>query len=87
MFIRVFRPREQKELLINIAHASLIEVLYGVGSVGDYWRTTLEEGLQNPEAVRWYKIHVAGDVFQIVGNPDDPVAKVIEEIYKSAVKA
>jgi len=30
MFIRIFRPREDKEILLNVNHISKIEVEYGV---------------------------------------------------------
>jgi hypothetical protein len=37
-------------------------------------------------ACRMYTIHVAGETVILEANPDDAVIKVIEEIYKSAVK-
>jgi hypothetical protein len=61
-------------------------VEYGLGSNGDYWSTTLEEGFKNPDAVRFYKVHVAGEVLLLAANPNDPVVQVFEDIYKAAIK-
>ena len=87
MFIRIFRPKERKEMLINVDHISTIEIEYGEPSNdGNYWRTSLEEGLNNPEALRFYRVHVAGEELLLVSDPDDPVVKVFEDIYKAAIK-
>ncbi len=87
MFIRIFRPKEDKELLLNVNHISKIEVEYAVPSNdGNYSSISLKQGLKNPEAVRFYRVHVAGEVLLLESNPDDPVMKVLEEIYKAAIK-
>ena len=87
MFIRILRPRERKELLVNVNHVSKIEVEYAMpGGDGDYWRTSLDQGLTNPEALRCYRVFVAGEELLLVANPDDPVIKVFEDIYKGAIK-
>ena len=87
MFIRIFRPKERKELLLNVNLISTIEVEYGVPTGdGNLWRTSLEEGLANPEAIRVYRVHVAGEELVLAANPDDPVIKVFENIYKDAIK-
>jgi hypothetical protein len=87
VFIRIFRPHERKELLVNVNHVSKIEVEYAVpGNDGNYWRTSLDQGLTNPEAVRFYRVFVTGEQLLLAANPDDPVIKVFEDIYKGAVK-
>jgi len=87
MFIRLFRPKEDKELLINVAHISMIEITYAVpGADGNYWRASLDDGFANPAAVRFYRLHVRGEQMLLLSNPDDPVMQALEEIYKSALK-
>lgn len=87
MFIRIFRPQDRKEILVNVNHVSKIEIEYAVpGGDGNYWRTSLEQGLTNPEAVRFYRVFVAGEELLLAADPDDPVMKVFEDIYKNAVK-
>lgn len=56
------------------------------GDDGDYYRTSLERGLNNPEAVRFYRVQVAGEELLLAADPDDPVMKVFEDIYKDAIK-
>jgi hypothetical protein len=51
-----------------------------------YFSTSLKDGLNNPDAVRIYRVHVAGEEFRLAANPNDPVVKVFEEIYKNAIK-
>ena len=87
MFIRIFRPSEGKEILVNVDHVSKIEVEYAVpGNDGKYFSTTLEAGLNSPEAVRFYRVHVGGETLLLAANPNDPVVKVFDEIYKKAIK-
>ena len=87
MFIRIFRRSDDKEILLNVNLISKIEIEYGFpGNDGNYWETSLDQGAANPEAVRFYKVHVAGEVLLLGANPDDPVMKVFEEIYKNAIK-
>ncbi len=87
MFIRIFRPKEDNELLVNVDHISKIEIVYTVPSGrSDYWVTSLDHGLTNPEAIRIYRVHVAGEELLLRANPDDPVMRVFEEIYKNAIK-
>ncbi len=88
MFIRIYRPNEGMELLVNTSHISKIEVQYGVrGADGNYHKTSLEEGLKNAEAVRFYRVYVSGEELFLVADPSDPVAKIFDDIYRSAVKA
>ncbi|MGO8899724.1 MAG: hypothetical protein ACLQU5_15450 [Isosphaeraceae bacterium] len=87
MFIRIFRPRERKEFLFNVAHISKIEVEYSVeGSDGKNWSTTPQEGAVNPDTKRWYRVYIADEEILLASNPDDPVVSVIEDIYKNAIK-
>jgi hypothetical protein len=90
MFARLYRPQEGKEVLFNVDHISRIEVEYAVpGREGDpnLYRLTLDDGIKNPNAVRVYTVHVGGEEFRLAANPDDPIIKVFEEIYKKALKA
>jgi hypothetical protein len=87
MFIRIFRPREDREILVNVDHISKIEVKYAVPrGQGKYDQILVEDGLEDPEAVRWYCASVAGEIFQFPADPSDPVMKVFDDIYKNAVK-
>jgi len=87
MFIRVLRPNENKEILINVDHISKIEVEYAMPSDGGKFHSiSLEQGIKDPGAVRFYRVHVAGEVILLQSNSDGPVIKVIEDIYKAAIK-
>jgi hypothetical protein len=85
-FIRVYRPKEDKEILLNIGMIWKIEVSYAVKGENTYWVTSLEEGAENPDAKRVYDVFVGGERIKLAGKPGDPVMKVIEEIYRSAIK-
>lgn len=87
MFVRVLRPRDQKEILVNVNHVWKIEVQYALPGGNMGWLTSLEEGAKNPDAVRFYRIFVGSEEISLAENPDDPVVKVFEQIYKDAVKA
>ena len=87
MFIRVFRPSENKEMLFNVDHISKIEVEYAIPSDGgNCWSTSLDQGIKDTGTVRFYRVHVAGEAILLRSNSDDPVIKVIEDIYKAAIK-
>jgi len=89
-FIRVLRERERMEVLLNVDCISKIEVLYGVRSADPedtlLHGVTLREGLTNPEAIRSYKVYVGGEYF-FFGTGDDPVIRVIQDIYENAIRA
>ena len=87
MFIRIYRIKEQKEILLNVNHISKIEVEYAVpGKDGDLWRTTLSVGNENPESQKIYRFWIAGESYTLINDPDDAVVGVIEDIYISAIK-
>jgi hypothetical protein len=87
MFVRVFRPKEQKEILVNVNSVWKIEVSYTMPDKGPHgWVTNLKDGLENPDAVRWYTVFVGSEEITLPANPNDPVVKLFEEIYKNAVK-
>lgn len=90
MFIRAFNFEERKEVLFNTNYITKIEVEYAVPGNGpggaDYWSITLEEGLTNPEAKRFYRVFAAGEEYYFASNPNCPVIKVFEEIHKNAIK-
>lgn len=85
-YVRIFKHNEGKEVLINVDRVSRIDVKYVVGGRTNYWRTSLEEVANDPEAVRMFEIHCAGEVIHLLSNPDDPVGKVFEDIYNNSVK-
>ncbi len=76
------------ELLVNAENIWKIEVTYAVpnpktrtaASVG------LKEGIQNPDAIRIYKVFFGGDSVTVAARPGDPVTNVLEIIYKDAIK-
>jgi hypothetical protein len=87
MFIRVFDPKDRRELLLNVDHIIKIEVEYAVEDAnGKPWSITPQEGVENPAAKRWYRFEVGGEKFLFDSDPNDPVKSVLEGIYRSAVK-
>ena len=85
MFIRIFVPDEQKEILFNTNTISKIEVKYQ-DEAG--WEMSLEQAAANPNARRMYIVFFAGREGVAFGaDPNDPVVKVIEDIYRNAIKA
>ena len=89
-FIRVLRESENMEVLLNVDCIIKIEVLYGVRSADPedtrLHGVTLREGLTNPEAIRSYKVYVGSDSFFLVAG-NDPVIRVIQDIYENAIRA
>jgi hypothetical protein len=87
MFVRVYRPREDKELLININSIWKIEVMYAApNQSGGYTVVGLRTGMKNPEAVRCYEVFFGNERSWLISEPGDPVMKVFEEIYNNATK-
>jgi hypothetical protein len=88
IFLRVFRPKEDKEILVNVNSIWKIEAQYAVkGEQGGMAvKTSLEHGLKNPDAIRFYTIFFGSESVGLPADPDDPVVKVIEQIYKDAIK-
>jgi hypothetical protein len=87
MFIRVYRHREDKEILINVNSIWKIEVTYAmpVGS-GRFFSTGLKQGIESPDVRRMYKVFFGSDESTIAGDLDDPIMKVLEQIYREAIK-
>ena len=89
MFIRIFRRQEGKEVLLNTNHIWKIEVEQGIPpeEPGGYaFRTSVADGLSDPNAVRFYRVFIGDEEIYLVANPDDPVTRVIEKIYNEAIK-
>jgi len=82
------KRRIEKELLVNTDHISKIEVEYAMPSEGnaDDSHIEIEDGLKTPEAIKWYKVFVGSEEVALRSDPNDPVVKVIEEIYNKAIK-
>ena len=86
MFMRIYQ--EKREMLLNVNRISKIEVAYGVGGGGgNLWRVHLEESTQDAQTVRVYHVHVDGEEFLLQADTSNPVTKLIEQIFKDAVKA
>jgi hypothetical protein len=72
-----------RELIVNTDHISKIEVEYHIPEVGD---VDVEDGLDHAEAIKRYKVFVGPEEIVLKSDPNDPVVKIIEDIYKNAVK-
>jgi hypothetical protein len=86
-FIRILD--EEKEILIPLHAISKIEVRYAVKGPkpgGPGFLTSLKAGMENPDAIRVYKICVGGDEYLLPANPESRVMKILEEIYKNTIK-
>ncbi len=90
MFIRVYREQEQKEILFNTNSIWKIEVTYAVPGPPEsdrLYATSLERGATDPGAVRVYRVFVGSEEILLLStDPDDPALKVLNDIYKDAVK-
>ena len=77
-----------KELLVNTDHITKIEVEYAIPGEGKAEDThiDIEHGLDNADAVKWYRVFLGAEEVVLRSDPDDPVVKVIEEIYNKAIK-
>src|SRR5205807_2149319 len=87
--IRVYRHKEQKEILLSVAHIWKIEVTYAVpakGGSGWDFDTILKEGIENPETVRYYRVFAGSEELLVRAAPGDPVTAVLERIYKDSIK-
>lgn len=91
MFIRLFKKVKEKtegEFLVNLDHISLIEVKYILPTQGPLgYLATVEEGLSNPDANRWYTISVAGETFHVPFRSQCPVSAALEKIYRESLKS
>lgn len=87
MFIRIYDQTKQKELLVNLSHASLIEVQYAIPTEDGHFRQViLDQGIHDERSVRCYTIHVAGQKFLLEPNLNSQATRAVEEIYKNAFK-
>ena len=89
-FVRVIRKanggEEAKEIVFNVGMIWKIEVTYATKQGDRVFGTDLAGGMNDPNALRKYKVFVGSEVVTILSNPDDPVVKVIEDIYNGAIK-
>ncbi|MHB1424717.1 MAG: hypothetical protein ACYC3I_16225 [Gemmataceae bacterium] len=85
MFILFFD--EDKEILVNTDQISRIEVAYPEQDpkTGRKFETSVSYGRENLNAVRQYKVFFGNEPI-IVPNGDNPLRKVVEDIYKNAIK-
>jgi hypothetical protein len=77
-----------KELLVNTDHITKIEVEYAMPGEGnaDDSHVDIEDGLKTGDAIKWYKVFIGSEEVTLRSDPDDPVVKVIEDIYNKAIK-
>ena len=90
-FIRLLRPAEGKEILLNVAHITKIEVKYGEWSSNpddrQIYGVTLAQGVADPNAMRTYKVFFGSESYLLPGVPNDPVVSVIQNIYNNAIRS
>jgi hypothetical protein len=82
MWIRFYREKGDKEILVNSGMIWKIEVTYlipGPNRMGH--PVGLERGLNDPEAIRAYKIFFGSETANVAADSTSLVAKVIQGIY------
>ncbi|HEY7426884.1 MAG TPA: hypothetical protein VH682_21790 [Gemmataceae bacterium] len=91
MFLRVIRPNENKEILVNVNSIWKIEVQYaekapyGAGMTAGMF-LNMAKGMNDPDAVRVYKIFFGNESATVSAGMDNPVMKAMEQIYMNAIK-
>lgn len=87
MFIELIKPSENKVVLVNADHIWKIEVSYALLSSDSTVAVfvSLEEGEKNAEAIRYFKVFVGNEDFELRLHSDSKVCKVLEDIFKNAV--
>jgi hypothetical protein len=85
-FIHLIAKDDSKEILINVSTISKIEVTYYVPGETTNWKTSLTAARENPEAFRVYRVFVGGEEILLPANPNSESMKLLEEIYKTAIK-
>jgi hypothetical protein len=51
-----------------------------------YTSCSMDEAADNPEALRFFHVFTGPGQVCIKNDPDDPVCKVIDEIYRNSIK-
>jgi hypothetical protein len=89
-FIHLTATNDSHEVLINVSSISRIEVRYYVppeeGKTGPAWNTSVSSAQENPAAMRVYKLFVGEKEILLPANPNSGAMRLIEEIYKNAIK-
>lgn len=89
-YIRIFDKKQDCEVLINVNAITEIHVHYVVQGKGAQKRIGFTVGYgaakDNPDALRIYDIFIGATKYKLAANPGSPVMKVLEEIYKNAIK-
>jgi hypothetical protein len=92
-FVRVFRRDEGRitgEVVFDTDRISRIEVEYAVRPTDPGSKllrpVDTATGLKDENAVRCYRVFFGGDSVFLMANPNNPVVKIIEQIYNDAVK-
>src|ERR1035438_4970696 len=85
-FIRLLE--QDKEVLINVNAIWKIEVRYALPQKDGkgYTSCSMAEGSDNPEAIRFFHVFTGPGQVCIKNDPDDPVCKVIDEIYRNSTR-
>ena len=89
MFIRLYSGQglKRRELLVNLNHVSQIEVTYCISMGDDQYNAILvDEGMENPNAIRCYKFSVGGEEHRIIADVESNVANALSKFYDDAIK-
>lgn len=89
MFARLLKDGGSREILVNLNHVSVIEILYGVpdeSGGGLHWKTTPRDAREEPAATKTYKFKVGDETCQVAADPDDPLGAVLDQLYRDALK-
>lgn len=90
MYLRIFSHRGDDgrgtEVLIRADSIWKIEVSYTERAGSMFWKTSLKDGMDNPESVRLYRIYVGDNYYTLAANPGSRVIQALEDIYKNAIK-
>jgi hypothetical protein len=85
-FIRLLE--KDKEVLINVNAIWKIEVRYALQQKDGpgFTSCSMDEGADNPEAIRFFHVFAGPGQVCVKNDPNDPVCKVIDEIYRNSIK-
>jgi len=84
MFFRIFR--DDKEILLNSTLIWKIEVEYAIQENKTLYEVGLKWAYEDPNAKRTYTVFVGSEIIKVAADPGNPILKLIEDIYKNALK-
>lgn len=80
-------PHENKEILINLATITRIEVIYTIENEKTIIPASLHGGRLEPSSVRRYRVFAGDGLFEFQADPNNKAFAAIEQIYKNAIRA